>query len=108
MADSALTRIKQLEVVVQGVLRKQDAQDLPRECQKIMAELKRDLTDARMDIRDSEYADTGEEYKRHATEGKKRIVRVNKAILALSSYDMFGPVEVAELSAKLEQIAEDL
>ena len=105
---SPLTQIRQLEVVIQAVLRKQSPEDLAPVSQKIITELKRDLIDARLDIRDAEYADTAEEYRRFVKQAKERLDKVIKAILAASQYDIFGAVEVAEITAELQQLGEQL
>ncbi len=105
---SPLAKIKQLESVINGILRAHDVQTLERETQKAIANLKRELVDARLDIRDAEFADTGEEYRRHVAEAKARLVKVNKSILNLSSDGLFNPIEVAELSARLEQLSSEL
>jgi hypothetical protein len=103
-----LTKIKQLETVINSILRTHDVQALERETQKAVAHLKRELTDARLDIRDAEFADTGEDYRRHVSDAKARLVKVNKSILNLSSDGLFKPVDVAELSAKLDQLSSEL
>jgi hypothetical protein len=105
---SPLAEIKQAELLIKGVLRKQDLHSLSRADQKVIAQLKQDISDARLDIRDSEYADTGEDYKRHVTTAKQRIAKVIAAILVLSQEGIFSPIEVAELSAKLEIIGSRL
>ncbi|GAC1387831.1 MAG: hypothetical protein NVS1B7_2470 [Candidatus Saccharimonadales bacterium] len=105
---SALGQIRQHETTINAVLRLYHLHDLDKNRQKLIAELKRDLVDAKLDIRDAEYADTRAEYARHAAAAKKRIVQVIDHILALSQFNIFSPVEVAELSAKFEQLRGDL
>jgi hypothetical protein len=100
--------MQQLQTIIYGVIRGFDVQTLPRETQTIVAKLKREIADARLDIRDAEFADTAVEYKRHVAEAKVRLIQVNKAILVLSSEGLFRAVEVAELSAKLEQLSDEL
>ncbi len=76
--------------------------------QKAVARLSNDLTDARLDIRDYEMSDTRAEQLRHSKQAVARLEKVRKAILALSEYNVFTAVDVAQLSAQLEQISENV
>jgi hypothetical protein len=105
---SPLTEIKQAETMIKAVLRRQDLQSFSHADQKTIARLKQDIVDARLDIRDAEYADTGEDYRRNVKEAKQRLAKIIAAILLLSQEGLFSPIEVAELSAKLEIIGSAL
>jgi hypothetical protein len=70
--------------------------------------LKNDLIDARLDIRDYELSETREDQLRRARDANKRLERIRKSILAASEYNVFNAVDVAQLTAQLEQIIENL
>lgn len=70
--------------------------------------LKRDLTDARLDIRDYELAETKAEQLRLGEDASKRLTSVQQGILAASQYNVFSAVEVAQLSAQIAQLQEQL
>lgn len=70
--------------------------------------LKRDLTDARLDIRDYELAETKTEQLRLGQDAAKRLMDVQRGILAASQYNIFSAIEVAQLSAQIAQLQEQL
>lgn len=70
--------------------------------------LKRDLTDARLDIRDYELAETKAEQRQLGLDASKRLMGVQQGILAASQYNIFSAIEVAQLSAQIAQLQEQL
>jgi hypothetical protein len=98
--------IKQLEVQVNGKLSSVDLYELPMAEQKIVAAIKRELVDCRLDIRDYELSETRDEQLKNAKHARKRIDTLRAQILSASEYDLFGAVDVAQLTAQLDQIAE--
>lgn len=74
--------------------------------QKIVAAIKRELVDCRLDIRDYELSETRAEQLNNAKNAQKRLDDLRKYILSASEYDIFGAVDVAQLTAQLDQIAE--
>jgi hypothetical protein len=70
----------------------------------IIAALKRLIVDARLDIRDMDMSDTRLEMERHSRVARKRLAELHKNILAASDFDVFNAVDVAQLSAQIEQI----
>lgn len=106
--DSPFLAMKSLETQLSGVLSGFDILELPKAEQKIIAMLRRDATDARLDLRDYELSETRDEQLGKAQEAKKRLERIRKGILAASEYNVFSAPEVAQLSAKLEQIIENV
>ena len=100
--------IKALETEVNGRLAALDIMILPTGERKLIASLKSELIDARLDIRDYELSETREEQLGKAKEAKLRLERIRKAILAASEYNVFGSVDVAQLTARLGQISEQV
>ena len=70
--------------------------------------LKRDLTDARLDIRDYELAETKAEQLQLGKDARQRLASVQQGILAASQYNVFSAIEVAQLSAQIAQLQEQL
>ena len=91
-----------VETEVLHVLRDVDMQQLSPETRKIIQPLRRNITDARLDIRDYEFADTRSEQERYATVARKRLVAVEKGILAAT--DVFSAVDTAQLLAELDRV----
>lgn len=106
--QSPFLGIKRLETELQGRLAALDIVTLPVNERKLISGLKNELIDARLDIRDYELSETREEQLRKAGEARQRLERIRKMILGLSEYNVFGSVDVAQLSAELEQISEQV
>lgn len=105
---SPFLAIGQVETQLKGFLRAVDADTLDVDGRKIIQAIKRFATDARLDIRDYELSETREEQLKNAVKGKKRLEQLRKAILAASEYNVFGPADVAELTARIDQITDHL
>lgn len=100
--------IKALEVAVNAKLSALDIMSLPVGERKLITGLKNELIDARLDIRDYELSETRAEQLEKAGEAKQRLERVRKMILGLSEYNVFSSIDVAQRTAELEQISEEL
>ena len=70
--------------------------------------LKRDLIDARLDVRDYELAETKAEQRQLGSDATKRLADVQHSILVASQYNIFSAVEVAQLSAQIAQLQDQL
>ena len=105
---SPFLMIKALDTQLRGTLSRLDVASLPLSEQKVVRALRNDLTDARLDVRDYELSETREEQLRKAKEAKARLSKVRKEILTASEYNVFSAVDVAQLSAQIEQIIEKL
>jgi len=108
MDTSPFLLIKSLETQLSRVLSAIDVFDLPMAEQKLIIGLKTELTDARLDIRDYELSETRNAQLGKARDAKKRLEKIRKGILAASEYNVFGAADVAQVSAQLEQIIENL
>lgn len=100
--------VKALEAAVGAVLSSLDVFSLPAAERRVVTLLQRELVDARLDIRDYELSETREEQLRKAAESRKRLDKIRKNILAASEFNVFGAVDVAQLTASLEQISENI
>jgi hypothetical protein len=108
MNDSPFLAIKHLETQIIGILRGFDLYGMEGDHRKAVKVLKRELADARLDIRDYELSETREEQLENAKEAKKRLEQIRKHILAASEYNVFTAIDVAQFSAELEQIIENV
>lgn len=106
--ESPFTAAKYLETQLSGILTQIDVQSLDKDEQRLILALRRDMTDARLDIRDYELSETRDEQLRKARDAKHRLDLVRKGILAVSEYNVFTAVDVAQLGAQIEQISENV
>lgn len=97
---------KELEARIQVLASSFDIDSLPGEQQKLLALIRRQATDARLDVREYEYAETRMEQQELGTAARKRLEELRKNILKASEYNLFGSIDVAQLSAQIEQLIE--
>jgi len=105
MNESPFLLIKALEIQLTEKLRSLDLFALDKGEQKLVLLLRRDMTDARLDARDYELSETRAEQLKKAKAGKNQIEKVRKGILAVSEYNVFSAIDVAQLTAQLERIS---
>jgi hypothetical protein len=99
---SPFLAMQRVEGQVKTLLRGVDADLLASDEKKTLAGLRRLMTDVRLDIRDYELSETRDEQIKCRQAAKKRLGELQKAILAVSA--AFSPADVAQVSARLEQI----
>ncbi|MFA5004254.1 MAG: hypothetical protein WC498_03210 [Candidatus Saccharimonadales bacterium] len=108
MPKSPFLAIKQVETQVGTTLRAVDVDSLEADGRRVVLNIKRLMVDTRLDIRDYELSETREEQLKYAHEGKKRLEQFRRSILTASEYNIFSAIDVAQLTAELDQIREDL
>ena len=101
---SPFLAIQQVEGQIKALLRRIDTDLMDTTERKAVAGLRRLTIDTRLDIRDYELSETRDEQLKCATAAKKRLAQLEKAILAAGP--VFGPADVAQLSAQIEQIGD--
>jgi len=94
--------MQRIEAQIKSLLRDVDVDLLEPAEKKAMASLRRLAVDARLDIRDYELSETRDDQLKCAVAAKKRLVKLQTAIVAAGA--AFGPADVAQLTAQLEQI----
>lgn len=99
---SPFLAMKQVETQLKTVLRGVDAEDLDEPERKAAVNIKRLVVDIRLDIQDYELSETRPAQLRKAMAAKRGLAKLQANILVAES--VFGPADVAHLSAKLEQI----
>ena len=85
-----------------------DVDALEAEARRTVLLLKRLVGDVRLDIRDYEFAEDRVELQKASQRAIKRLEKSRATILRVSEYDLLSAVDVALLSAKLDQLIEYL
>lgn len=75
---------------------------------KLLAGLKQNLSDARLYAHDYELSETREEQLSNAKKAKNYLEQVRQQILRASEFNIFGPIDVAHLTAQIDQTKADL
>jgi hypothetical protein len=107
-SKSLFERAKELERLMGSTLSSLDVAVLSRSEQKLIHDIKRLLTDIRLDVRDYEFADTRAEQETYGRGGRERLEQLQRTILAASEHNLFGPADVAQITAYLQQLVVDL
>jgi hypothetical protein len=103
MADqSPFLAMQRAETQIKSLLRTLDTDLLVPDEKKALASLRRLSAEARLDIRDYELSETREEQVGKAHDAQKRLAKLKATLLSVST--AFGPADVAQLDAHLEQI----
>ena len=100
--------VKDVDRQISGILRQLDFQQINEKGIKAVAELRQNLIDARVYSQDYELSEMREEQLDNAKKAKKWLERARQQILRASEFNVFGPVDVAQLSAVIDQAKADL
>jgi hypothetical protein len=103
-SESLLQQAKSLELQVGGILSNYDIADMPQSERELVTTLKNQLIDARLDAQDYEYAETRVDQLKVAKAAKKRLEQLQETIVKASEYNLFSAVDIAQLSARIQQI----
>lgn len=106
--QSPYRTIRGLESQVTGVLSAIDAFLLPHPTRKVVTELQHQLVDARLDVRDYELSETRDEQLARAKAAKERLTHLRILVLEASEHGIFSAIDVAQLTATIEQTASRL
>jgi hypothetical protein len=101
-------KIKQLESQINIILRKFDLRKMNANERNILTNLQQNLVDSRIYTHDYELSETREEQEDNAKKSKKWLDQARRNILSASEFDIFGAIDVAHLSAQIDQISADL
>jgi hypothetical protein len=108
MDKSPSHQAKQIEQEVNIALRKFDLSRLGTKERDDLLDLKRDLANARLYVNSYELSETRQEQESNAKFSRQWLAKANKKILAASEYNIFGPADVAHLSAQIDQLKSEL
>ncbi len=95
---------KRLEAEVRMILRPVDAYKLDPKQRETLANLRQNLADARIYSNDYELSETREEQELNAKRAKHWLREAREDMLSASQHDIFSAIDVAHLSAQIEQI----
>jgi transposase len=99
---------KRLEAEIRMILRPVDAYKLNPAQRETLADLRQNLADARIYTNDYELSETREEQTLNAKRAKHWLKEAQEDILTASQHDIFSAIDVAHLSAQIEQIIGEL
>jgi hypothetical protein len=108
MIESLSARFKKLDSEISLILRKRDISRLPAKLREQLSQLRQNMSDARIYITDYELSETREDQIKNSKKAKMYLDGAAANILTASQHDIFGPVDVAQLSAQIEQMKADL
>lgn len=109
MAYMSLTdRAKDVVSHIQNVISTQDIAASSRAEQDLVSTIKHQATDARLAVREYEYAESRDDQLKAAKEAKQFLDGLRQNIVAASQYNIFGATDVAQISAQLQTLEEQL
>lgn len=100
--------VKQLEAQINHTLRKIDFRKISAKERNTLQNLQQNLVDARIYLNGYELSETRDEQLDNAKQAKHWLDRVGENVLLASEFDIFGAIDVAHLSAQIEQIISNL
>jgi hypothetical protein len=106
--QSPSVMVKQIDTQVSMILRKVDQYKLSEKPRNALAALRQALADARIYSRDYELSETREEQLDNAKKAKKFLEQARQSILKASEFNVFGPVDVAHMTAQIDTAIGDL
>src|SRR6267154_1747478 len=95
-------QVKQVDNHINMILREVNMRQVADREVKLLASLRQNLTDARIYAHDYELSEMREEQLGNAKQAKKYLEQIRGQILKASEHDIFGPVDVAHLSAQID------
>lgn len=101
---SLTEQAKTIEAHITAVISAYDIDTMPVKERDLLTSCKQVAIDARLDARDYEYAETRAEQQKVGAEARDRLKSLSKLLLQASQYNVFGPVDIAQLSAQIEQL----
>lgn len=105
MAGVSLSQLAlELDAGIRASLSSFDIDSLPLHERELITLIKRQASDARLDIRDYEYAETRAEQLGGLRESNERFGQLERNIVKASEYNLFGAIDVVQLSTKIQQI----
>ena len=100
--------VKQVEAQVERILRQVDWAEVNEKGRVAVAELRQSLTDARTYSQDYELSEMRQEQLDNAKKAKKYLSLARRQILRASEFDVFSAIDVAHLTAQIDQAKADL
>lgn len=99
---------KRLEAEINMILRQVDQYKLDEKPRGAVVKLRQALVDAKIYIRDYELSEMRDAQINNAKKAKKWLEQARRQLLRASEFNIFGAIDVAHLSAQIDQIKADL
>lgn len=106
--QSPSAAIKDIEGQIRRVLRTVDESALAKKPRAFISDLRQVIVDAKIYATDYELSEMREEQLDNAKQAKRYLEKARADILGASEHGIFGPVDVAHLSAQIEHINSQL
>jgi hypothetical protein len=100
--------VKQLDAQIYRILKKSNIRSLSNIERKVATDLQQNLIDSRIYATAYEFSETREEQVKNSVLGKKWLGQLRKNILTLSEHNIFDAVDVAHLTAQVDQVISDM
>lgn len=99
---------KALHAQVTSLVRAFDVYELPATERTLLTRIVRQAADIRLDVREYGMAETKAAQDRTADEVRSRLKQLEAAIMQAGGAGLFGPADVAHLSAVIQQLMSEL
>ncbi len=106
--DAPAQVVKHIDNQVSMILRTINQHELSEKPKKALVKLKQALIDARVYSRDYELSETREEQIDNAKKANKYLEQIRQSILRTSEFNVFGPIDVALITAQIDSAKADL
>ena len=100
--------VKQVDSQVNRLLRQVDWKGTDKKGRAAVEELRQSLADAKIYTQDYELSEMRDEQLENAKKAKKWLSAARRQILRASEFNVFGAVDVAHLTAQIDQAKADL
>jgi len=105
---SPSTLVKQIINLVEVLLRQIALAEVSEKARKAVLDLRQSLNEARIYSNDYELSEMREEQIDNAKKANKWLDQAHRQLLRASEFDVFGPIDVAHLTAQIDQVKADL
>ena len=100
--------VKGLDGQINTILRGFDLRKLSAKERGVLEKLQQNLNDARIYATDYELSETREEQLDNSKQARKWLEHAQKNILLASEFNIFNAIDVAHLSAQIDQLISEL
>ena len=100
--------VRDIENQTRRILRSVNIFKLNRTASNALTDLRQVLSDARIYTQDYELSETREEQIENATRAREYLESARRDILTASEFNIFNAVDVAQMTAQIDQIISDL
>jgi hypothetical protein len=100
--------IKRVDAQVNSILRQTAWEKVNEKGRKAVADLRQNLASARIYAADYEVSEMRDEQLDNAKKARRYLEKARVQILRASEFDVFSPIDVAHLTAQIDQVKADL